>query len=146
MQPPLIAIVGAPNSGKSTLFNRLVGRRKALVHHAPGMTRDVNEESCDWRGRRVLLADTGGLFPAGEVPFAGEVMRSVLAAAAAADVLIFLVDGRAGLTPVDEQLARTFRSTGRPVVLAVNKLDVPGREEPAGEFHRLGFPTLVAIS
>jgi len=146
MPIPRIAIVGAPNAGKSTLFNRLLGRRKALVHAEPGMTRDLNEAVADLEGRRVTLVDTGGLFAPGDSILAGEVRRRVVAAAGCSDLLVFLVDGRRGLTPLDAELSRLFRGTGRPVVLAVNTLDVPGREEPAAEFHRLGFTSLVSLS
>ncbi|HLF06376.1 MAG TPA: ribosome biogenesis GTPase Der [Thermoplasmata archaeon] len=146
MPVPRVTIVGAPNAGKSTLFNRLVGRRKALIHKEPGMTRDVNEEACDWDGLPVTLVDTGGLFPPGESGFAGLVRESVRNEAVKSDILILLVDGRLGLTPLDSELARMFRETGRPIVVAVNKLDVPGRTDPAAEFHRLGFDGVVAIS
>ncbi|HZI94557.1 MAG TPA: ribosome biogenesis GTPase Der [Patescibacteria group bacterium] len=146
MPVPRVAIVGAPNVGKSTLFNRLVGRRKALVHREPGMTRDVNEEPCDWNGRPVTLVDTGGLFAPGDSIFADLVRKRVLREASRADVLLFLVDSRRGLTSLDEELGRIFRATGRQVFLVVNKLDVPGREDDAAEFFKLGFPDLVAIS
>ena len=146
MSSPCIALVGAPNAGKSTLFNRLLGRRKALVHPTPGMTRDVNEAETTWEGRPVRLVDTGGLFPPGDPGLADGVRRSVMEAAAAADVLVMVVDGRAGLTPLDRELAAMFRTTGRPLVLAVNKMDVPGRDEGAAEFHALGFPEVLAIS
>jgi len=141
-----IAIVGAPNAGKSTLFNRLLGRRRALVHAEPGMTRDINEAEADWDGRKVTLVDTGGLFAPGDSILATQVRRRVVAAARQADLLIFLVDGRQGVTALDEELSGLFRTTGRPVVLAVNKMDVPGREEPAAEFHSLGFGAVVPIS
>ena len=147
MTNPRVILVGAPNTGKSTLFNRLVGRRKALIHREPGMTRDSNEESYDWNGRQVTLVDTGGLLPPGETPFAGIVRERVLAEARRADVMLFLVDGRRGVTPVDIELARLFRKTNRSILLVVNKIDVPGREETtSADFHRLGFGTMVGIS
>ena len=146
MPEPLIALVGAPNVGKSTLFNRLLRRRKALVHEQPGMTRDVNEEPLEWEGRPARLMDTGGLFPPGHAVLAEQVRRRVMEAAGQADVVVLVVDGRAGLTHLDEELAGMFRATGRPVVVAVNKLDVPGRDEPAAEFHALGFPQVIGIS
>ena len=118
MQLPLIALVGAPNAGKSTLFNRLLGRRKALVHAMPGMTRDLNEEEASWEGRPVRLMDTGGLFPPGDQALADLVRDRVMEAAGGADVIVLVVDGRAGLTPVDRELARMMRSTGRPVVMS----------------------------
>jgi GTP-binding protein len=146
MSLPIVAIVGAPNSGKSTLFNRLLGRRKALVHREAGMTRDVNEATCDWDGRQVLLLDTGGLTAPGDLPLEGRMLERVAAAASGADVLIFLVDGRTGLSPVEEDLGRLFHRIGRPVILAVNKLDVPGRDYSAADFHKLGFPSVVPLS
>jgi GTP-binding protein len=146
MPTPLIALVGAPNVGKSTLFNRLLKRRKALVHETPGMTRDVNDETLSWEGRRVRLMDTGGLFPPGDAVLAEQVLRRVMEAAGKADVVVLVVDARRGLGAVDQDLARMFRATGKPVVLAVNKLDVPGRDEPAGEFHALGFADVIGIS
>ncbi|HKY31077.1 MAG TPA: ribosome biogenesis GTPase Der [Candidatus Polarisedimenticolia bacterium] len=146
MSLPLVAIVGAPNAGKSTLFNRLLGRRRALVHARPGMTRDLNEQECAWGGRAIRLLDTGGLFAPGDEPLAEGVRRLVERAARRADVLILVVDGRAGLTPIDRELGALFRSTGRPVVLAVNKLDVPGLLDHAAEFHALGFDDVAGIS
>ena len=147
MSLPTVAIVGAPNTGKSTLFNRLLGRRRALVHREAGMTRDVNETECDWGGgMRVNLADTGGLFPPGDGGFASLVRRRVVQAARASDVLVFVVDGRSGPTGLDEELARLFRATNRPVVLAVNKLDTPGQDGAAAEFHALGFAEVIPLS
>ncbi|MGH9867708.1 MAG: ribosome biogenesis GTPase Der [Candidatus Polarisedimenticolia bacterium] len=146
MQLPLVALVGAPNAGKSTLFNRLLGRRKALVHAQPGMTRDLNEEEASWDGRPVRLMDTGGLFPPGDAAMADLVRLQVMEAAGQADVIVLVVDGRAGLTPIDRELGRMMRTTGRPVVVAVNKMDVPGRDDPAAEFHALGFEDVVPIS
>ncbi|HET6373267.1 MAG TPA: GTP-binding protein, partial [Candidatus Polarisedimenticolia bacterium] len=146
MTLPSVAIVGAPNSGKSSLFNRLLGRRKALVHSEAGMTRDVNEASCDLEGTQVTLLDTGGLLAGHPLPMAPDILRRVVEVARKADVLIFVVDGRAGLSLVEEELARLFHGTGRPVVVAVNKLDVPGRDQASLEFHRLGFPSIVPIS
>src|SRR5262245_38336416 len=99
MPPPCVALVGAPNTGKSTLFNRLLGRRKALVHLEPGMTRDVNEADCSLGGRAVRLMDTGGLLGPDESILAGDVRRRVLEAARQASALVFLVDGRRGLLP-----------------------------------------------
>ncbi len=146
MPPPVIAIVGAPNAGKSTLFNRLLGRRRALVHERPGMTRDVIEAETLWDGRRFVLLDTGGLLPPGSPEMADQVTRLAVEAARRSDLLIFVVDGRAGLTVLDAELGRMLHENGLSVVLAVNKLDVPGREQQAGEFHALGFEPVIAIS
>ncbi len=146
MALPTVAIVGAPNAGKSTLFNRLLGRRRALVHREPGMTRDINEAECLWEAdRRVILADTGGLFPQGD-GLARQVRQRVEQAARSSDVLIFVVDGRTGPSPLDGELARLFRATGRPIVLAVNKLDTAEHEIASHEFHSLGFDSIIPIS
>jgi len=146
MDPPFVALVGAPNTGKSTLFNRLLGRRKALVHLEPGMTRDVNEAPCNLGGRAVRLLDTGGLLGPDESLLAGDVRRRVLEAVREAAALVFLVDGRRGLLPRDRDLAQVFRATGHPVLLAVNKIDVPSRTDAVAEFWELGFPQTFAIS
>lgn len=146
MGTPCIALVGAPNTGKSTLFNRLLRRRKALVHKEPGMTRDVNEATCTLGDRQVRLMDTGGLLGPDESMLAGEVRRRVLEAVQDASVLVFLVDGRSGLLPRDKDLAQVFRTSGHPVILAVNKIDVPARSDAVAEFWNLGFPETFAIS
>ncbi len=146
MSIPIVAIVGAPNTGKSRLFNRLIDSRRALVHSEAGMTRDINRTECDWDGRPVMLLDTGGLFAPEDPVLEERVKKSVLEAAGSASVLVFLVDGKAGLSPVDQELGRWFHASGKPVVLAVNKVDVPGREYPAAEFHSLGFDTVLPIS
>ena len=146
MPTPCIALVGAPNTGKSTLFNRLLGRRKALVHREPGMTRDVNEATCTLGDRSIRLLDTGGLLGPDESMLAGDVRRRVLEAVRDASALVFLVDGRSGLLPRDKDLAQVFRTSGHPVILAVNKMDVPGRTDGINEFWSLGFPETMAIS
>lgn len=147
MTNPRVILAGAPNTGKSTLFNRLVGRRKALIHREPGMTRDTNEETIDLEGRPITLVDTGGLLPPGETPFAGIVRQRVIDEARRADLILFLVDGRRGVTPIDTELARVFRETNRDIILVVNKVDVPDREETvSADFHRLGFERMAGIS
>lgn len=146
MPIPRIVIAGAPNAGKSTLFNRLVGHRRALVHPMPGMTRDINESECDWDGIKVILADTGGLLPPGETALVRDVRAHVLNACAMADVIVFLVDGRSGLGLLEEDLSRLMRQAGRPVVLAINKMDDPARMDPPPEFSRLGFEHSVVLS
>ncbi|MFQ5702178.1 MAG: ribosome biogenesis GTPase Der [Acidobacteriota bacterium] len=146
MPPPKIVIVGSPNTGKSTLFNRLVGRREALVHREPGMTRDVHEKPCDWNGRPVVLVDTGGVLETAQPLLDEAIRRQVLRAIADAAVLILVVDGRAGLTAQDENLARVFRTMGHPIVLAINKIDSPGQPFTLGEFHTLGFKHVATIS
>ncbi len=140
MTAPLIAIVGRPNVGKSTLFNRLVGGRPALVHDTPGLTRDRRYGECDYFGAEMRVVDTGGLDPdaARDVIGAG-IHRQAMRAIGEADALVLVVDGRAGLSAVDQGLAVELRATGKPVFLAVNKIDHPTRDDLVHEFHALGL-------
>ncbi|MGH2901715.1 MAG: ribosome biogenesis GTPase Der, partial [Solirubrobacteraceae bacterium] len=144
---PLIAIVGRPNVGKSTLFNRLVGGRPALVHGTPGLTRDRRYGECDYFGAVMRVVDTGGLDPeaARDVIGAG-IHRQALRAIGEADALVLVVDGRAGLSAVDHALASQLRATGKPVFLVVNKIDHPVRDDLVHEFHVLGLGTPYPIS
>jgi len=137
---PLIAIVGRPNVGKSTLFNRLVGGRPALVHGTPGLTRDRRYGECDYFGAEMRVVDTGGLDPdaARDVIGAG-IHRQAMRAIGEADALLLVVDGRAGLSAVDHDLAGQLRATGKPMFLAVNKIDHPVRDDLVHEFHALGL-------
>ena len=144
---PLLAVVGRPNVGKSTLFNRLVGGRPALVHDTPGLTRDRRYGETDYFGTAIRLVDTGGLDPeaAREVIGAG-IHRQALRAIGEADALLLVVDGRAGLTSIDHGLANQLRVTGKPVFLAVNKIDHVVREDLVHEFHALGLGEPYSIS
>jgi GTPase len=144
---PLIAIVGRPNVGKSTLFNRLVGGRPALVHGTPGLTRDRRYGDCDYFGAEMRVVDTGGLDPdaAHEVIGAG-IHRQALRAIGEADALLLVVDGRAGLSAIDHELAGQLRATGKPVFLAVNKIDHPTRDDLIHDFHALGLGAPYPIS
>ncbi len=144
---PLLAVVGRPNVGKSTLFNRLVGGRPALVHDTPGLTRDRRYGEADYFGKPLRLVDTGGLDPeaAREVIGAG-IHRQALRAIGEADALMLVVDGRAGLTAIDHDLAKQLRVTGKPVFLAVNKIDHAVRDDLVHEFHQLGLGPPYAIS
>jgi GTPase len=144
---PVIAIVGRPNVGKSTLFNRLVGGRRAIVEATPGVTRDRNYGTVEWRGRAVTVVDTGGLEAPTATPLTEDVVAQAERAIREADLVLFLVDAREGLTPLDEEIARGLRQqTERRVVLVVNKLDMPGHTAHAVEFHRLGFSDLFPVS
>jgi len=147
MTTPLIAIVGRPNVGKSTLFNRLVGGRPALVHDTPGLTRDRRYGECDYFGAMMRVVDTGGLDPeaARDVIGAG-IHRQALRAIGEADALVLVVDGRAGLSAIDQGLATQLRATGKPVFLAVNKIDHPTRDELVHDFHALGLGAPYPVS
>ncbi len=147
MTAPLVAVIGRPNVGKSTLFNRLVGGRPALVHDTPGLTRDRRYGEVDYFGREMRIVDTGGLDPeaAGEVVGAG-IHRQALRAIEESDALLLVVDGRAGVSAIDHQLAKQLRATGKPVFLAVNKIDHPKADHLVHEFHELGLGNAFAIS
>ncbi len=140
-----VAIVGRPNVGKSMLFNRVLGQRKAIVHDRPGVTRDRNYGSFEWAGRSLMLVDTGGFEPEGE-GLLGAMRAQVEAAMEEADVLIFVLDRKTGLTPPDELAASILRRGAKPVVMAVNKVDAPQHEDETGEFWKLGFDRLHPVS
>jgi GTP-binding protein len=139
MGRPVVAIVGRPNVGKSTLFNRLVGHRQAVVDDMPGVTRDRMMGEAEWAGRRFFVVDTGGLFPEATRGLDAQVRRQVEAALDRAAAVLLLMDVETGLTGLDEQIARVVRASGRPVLLAVNKADSEAKEIEAAEFARLGF-------
>jgi GTP-binding protein len=141
---PIVAIVGRPNVGKSTLFNRYAGSRRALVQDVPGITRDRIVEEVEVSGRRILLVDTAGLDPDAESGLEQAVQAQAEAAVEEADAIVFVVDGKGGLLPEDEAIARTLRRSDRPLLLLVNKIDVPAHEANAAEFHRLGLPLRTA--
>ena len=141
-----VAIVGFPNVGKSTLVNRLTASRAAVVHETPGVTRDRKELLCEWAGERFLLVDTGGVDVADESPITKGAVAQARAAVEEADLVVFLVDARAGVTPGDEELADILRRSRRPVLLVANKIDEPARTELAHELNGLGFGEPVQIS
>ncbi|HWW77381.1 MAG TPA: ribosome biogenesis GTPase Der [Pyrinomonadaceae bacterium] len=143
---PLVAIVGRPNVGKSTLFNRLVGERRSIVGDEPGITRDRIYGEAEWAGRRFSLVDTGGIVPDDEEIIPANIFRQAEFAITEAVVLVWVVDARAGATPLDEELARLLRTTGKPVLVAANKVDAAKLEALAGEFHRFGFDDVLPIS
>jgi GTPase len=140
------AIVGFPNVGKSTLVNRLTETRDAVVHQTPGVTRDRKELVCEWRGRRFLLVDTGGVDLADRSPITRQVVEQARAAIDEADLVIFVVDAQTGVTPGDEEVADLLRRSARPVLVIANKIDDPTRTDQMHEFHRLGLGEPVAIS
>jgi GTPase len=143
---PSVAIIGRPNVGKSALFNRLVGRKIAIVHDQPGITRDRISAICSRGEQPFALWDTGGIFGAGEKDLRGEVRRTAEEALHASDLLLFVVDGKDGLSPIDSDLARTLRKARKPIVLVVNKIDHDKHDSLAAEFDSLGFEKIVSIS
>jgi GTP-binding protein len=146
MTKPSVAIIGRPNVGKSTLFNRLIGMRLAIVEDEPGVTRDRLQALCDWNGREFTLIDTGGLQPATEEELYENVEEQAKQALFEADVLVFLLDGRDGITPGDWEIADLVRKSNKPVVLAVNKLDNVHQENKAVEFFALGLGDPIPVS
>ncbi|MFC1935933.1 ribosome biogenesis GTPase Der, partial [Chloroflexota bacterium] len=146
MSKPLIAIVGRPNVGKSTLFNRLVGRRAAVVTDVPGTTRDRISLDAVWSGRSFIIVDTGGLEPEPASPLAQRVKAQVEMAIEAADSIIFLTDAQDGPTPVDEEISERLRQAEKPVALAVNKADNAALAQEAVDFYRLGLGAPLPIS
>ncbi|MDQ1590706.1 MAG: GTPase [Pyrinomonadaceae bacterium] len=136
---PLVTIVGRPNVGKSTLFNRLVGERRSIVGDEPGITRDRIYGEAEWAGRRFKVVDTGGIVPDDEAIIPLNILKQAETAIQDAVALVWVVDARAGMTPLDEELARLLRSTGKPVLVAANKTDAVRFEADAGEFYRFGF-------
>src|ERR1700746_736331 len=137
---PSLVIVGRPNVGKSTLFNRLTGTRRAIVTDEPGITRDRIYGKAEWRGRALEVVDTGGIVPDDKALIPQEILRQAQVAIKKAALLVLVVDSQAGLTPLDEELARLLRTTGKPFFIAVNKVDSMSQEVNAGVFHRLGVP------
>jgi len=143
---PSVVLVGRPNVGKSTLFNRMTGSRRAIVAPIAGTTRDALTRPVVWRGATFDLYDTGGLYGASEDPLHELVVEQGQRAIAGADLLVFLVDGREGLIPGDERIARELRETGHPVLLAVNKTDDKRSQKSVVDFYQLGFDPLLEIS
>lgn len=143
---PRVAIVGRPNVGKSSLFNRLVGRRDAIVHDAPGVTRDRLERVAELGNRRVLLWDTGGLVPDAAEELTEVVSRQARRAIADADVILLVIDGREGVTPVDQDLAALLHTSGRNALLVVNKIDLPMHEPLIADGWQLGLGEPLPVS
>jgi GTP-binding protein len=141
-----VAIVGFPNVGKSTLVNRLTGTRAAVVHETPGVTRDRKELVCEWRDRRFLLVDTGGVDIADASPITRSIADQAREAVAEADLVLFVMDAQTGITPGDEEVAQILRSAHKPVLVLANKIDDPRQEALALELHRLGLGDPIPIS
>ena len=143
---PTVVLVGRPNVGKSTLFNRITGSRRAIVTAIAGTTRDVNSLPAEWQGATFRLVDTGGMFGASEDPLHELVVEQGKKALQGADVLVFVVDGREGLVSGDEEIAAALRTASAPVVMAVNKTDDKRARGRALEFYQLGFDPVVEIA
>jgi GTP-binding protein len=141
-----VAIVGRPNVGKSSLFNRYAGRRRALVEGTPGVTRDRIVEEVEVGARRILLVDTAGLDPDAEAGLPAAIQAQARAAVEEADAILFVVDGRAGRLPEDDAIARALRRTRKPVSLAVNKVDLPSHQSLVGDFFQLGIERTRGVS
>ncbi len=143
---PVVAIVGRPNVGKSTLFNRLLGRRKAITTNEPGVTRDLNYAEVDEGGRRFTIVDTGGFEPDSEAEIPRKVILQTRLAIEEADLIILVMDGRTGPTPQDRELVHMLRMCGKPVVYVINKIDSAGKEAGLPEFFVLGIDDMIPVS
>ena len=143
---PLVAIVGRPNVGKSTLFNTIAGKRIAIVEDTPGVTRDRIYTEAEWLSHQFIMIDTGGIEPSSEDIIAVQMRRQAELAVETADVIIFVTDGREGITAADEEVAEMLRRSKKPVVLAVNKVDAPKFEDSAYDFYALGLGTPITCS
>ena len=141
-----VVLVGRPNVGKSTLFNRLTGARRAIVAPIAGTTRDVIAADAEWQGTHVTVVDTGGMFGASTDPLHALVLQQGQRAIATADLIVFVTDGRDGLVSGDEEIAASLRQSGRPVVLAVNKTDDRRARARVVEFYALGFDPVIEIA
>ena len=143
---PIVAIVGRPNVGKSTLFNRLLGQRRAIVDELPGLTRDRHYAEAEWSGRRFLLVDTGGIDPGSAHPIQRQILQQTAHALDEADVSLLVVDAGQGITALDREVAERVRRRGRPMLLIVNKADSAAREDEAADFYSLGVGTPIPVS
>ncbi len=146
MASPVFVIVGRPNVGKSTFFNRLIGRRAAIVQPEPGVTRDRRYGAGEWAGRKFLAVDTGGIAAAEADPFLPKIQEQTAAAIEESDVALFLVDGLEGLLPGDHEIAQMLRVSQKPALLLVNKSDAKRAREAGGDFYRLGFGEVWPVS
>ena len=143
---PVVAIIGRPNVGKSTLFNRISERKKAIVINLPGATRDRNYADADWMGREFTLIDTGGFEPVSDEKILIQMREQTTLAIEEADIIVFLLDGKEGLNPADEEITRILRKSGKPVLYTLNKVDNPVKYTSSGDFYRLGVDQLYPIS
>lgn len=143
---PLVAVVGQPNVGKSTLFNRLIGQRRSIVGDEPGITRDRIYGEIEWAGLRFAIVDTGGIIPDDDAVIPANIFKQAGFAIDDAQAIVWVVDARLGLTPLDEDLAKLLRATGKRVLVAANKSEAARVEAEAGEFYRFGFEEVFPVS
>ena len=143
---PLVVLVGRPNVGKSTLFNRITGKRRAIVTAVPGTTRDVIEHPANWHNSEFSLLDTGGMFGASEDPLHQLVVERGSKALAQADLVVLVLDGQEGLVPGDLEIARRVRALDVPAIAVVNKIDARKARDGALQFYELGFDPLLEVS
>ncbi|RMH33568.1 MAG: ribosome biogenesis GTPase Der [Nitrospirae bacterium] len=143
---PLVAIIGRPNVGKSTLFNKILGHKTAIVDDVPGVTRDRNIGETEYRGRVLRVMDTGGLDPSATEGLLARVKQQTEFAILEADILVIVFDGRSGLTPLDEEIVKLVRERAKPVYVAANKIDTAQAEPLLADFYRLGYSTVFPIS
>ncbi len=141
-----VAIVGRPNVGKSSLFNRIIGKRKAIVEDIPGVTRDRIVSTAEWRGVNFEIVDTGGYIEGDDDRFAPYIRKQIEKELELSDAFVLVVDGKEGLTPADKEIAKILHKTEKPVYIAVNKIDNPEKEALAYEFYELGFEKVFPVS
>ena len=142
----MVVIVGRPNVGKSTLFNRMTGTHSAIVDDIPGVTRDRNYLDAEWEGKTFMVVDTGGFYPEPPEDIFLQAKEQALFAIDEGDIIIHLLDGKDGLTPADMELARLLRASGKKILWVVNKIDAPVREDRLYDFYRLGAEEIIPLS
>src|SRR4030067_614229 len=143
---PIVAVVGRPNVGKSTLFNKILGKKKAIVHDQPGVTRDLNYADAEEMGRTFTLVDTGGFEPDAANVISRKVRDQARLAIEDADVIVFVMDARAGLIPQDTELVDMLRRSGKPVIYVANKIDTPRQAALVADFYSLGVGEMMGGS
>lgn len=147
MSKPILAVVGRPNVGKSTFFNRIIGERKAIVQDTPGVTRDRIYAETEWNGREFAIIDTGGIEANTSDVILSQMREQAVTAMELADVIVFMVDGKEGLTTADHDVANILRRTGKEIILVVNKVDNPNKfGDNIYDFYELGLGEPIAIS
>src|SRR5215468_9460525 len=143
---PLIAVIGRPNVGKSTLFNRLIGQRRSIVSDEPGITRDRIYGTVSWHGRTYEVVDTGGIVPGEESEIPVRIFEQAQIAIDSAALIFFIVDGRTSITAPDQELARRLRRTGKPILLVVNKIDSAKQTADISDFYGFGIEQVFPVS